>query len=163
MKKDQAQPTDTSAEASGRLRLACAIAVARGEELGEAYGSLSTGAAIPVWRYVRRPEVGLVMARGRMGGGGAPFNLGEVTAVRCAIALDTGETGFSTCLGRDRRKAAYGALFDALWQREEWRGAVEKLLVEPVLARQSAEDEMAAREVAATRVEFFTMARGEDK
>ena len=34
---------------------------------------------------LRRPEAGLVMVRGRTGGGGAPFTLGEWRVTRCSV------------------------------------------------------------------------------
>jgi alpha-D-ribose 1-methylphosphonate 5-triphosphate synthase subunit PhnG len=107
---------------------------------------------------LRRPETGLVMTRGRMGGDGAPFNLGEATVTRAAVRLATGETGFAYQLGRDAAKARMSAILDALVQRGE---AVEAAL-DPVAERLAGERDLAERRTAATRVNFFTMARGED-
>jgi alpha-D-ribose 1-methylphosphonate 5-triphosphate synthase subunit PhnG len=107
---------------------------------------------------LRRPETGLVMTRGRMGGDGAPFNLGEATVTRAAVRLATGETGFAYRLGRDAATARLSAILDALVQRGE---AVEAAL-EPVARRLADEAETARRRTAATRVNFFTMVRGED-
>ncbi len=61
--------------------------------------------ALPAHEDLREPENGLVMVRGRIGGDGAPFNLGEATVSRAAVRLATGEVGFGYALGRDRRKA----------------------------------------------------------
>ncbi len=110
---------------------------------------------------LRRPEVGLVMARGRMGGDGRAFNLGEVTAARAAVRLPTGETGFAYQLGRDLAKARGSAALDALIQTAR-ADEVERAL-EPVRRRVEAEREASARQAAATRVNFFTMVRGEDQ
>ncbi|WP_084673800.1 phosphonate C-P lyase system protein PhnG [Methylobacterium sp. WSM2598] len=110
---------------------------------------------------LRPVETGLVMARGRIGGDGRPFNLGEVTVTRAAVRLPDGATGFAYHLGRDRRKARLAAILDALWQQPGRRPAVERALA-PVAARRAAEAQAQARRVAATRVNFFTMARGED-
>src|SRR6185503_8594621 len=60
--------------------------------------------AIPPHENLRTPENGLVMVRGRIGGDGAPFNLGEATVSRAAVRLATGEVGFGYTLGRDREK-----------------------------------------------------------
>ena len=57
------------------------------------------------------------MLRGRAGGDGALFNLGEATVARAAVKLDTGERGFGHCLGRDVEQARRIAVLDALWQR----------------------------------------------
>ncbi len=61
--------------------------------------------ALPDHEILREPENGLVMVRGRIGGDGAPFNLGEATVARAAVRLSTGEVGFGYTLGRDRQKA----------------------------------------------------------
>jgi alpha-D-ribose 1-methylphosphonate 5-triphosphate synthase subunit PhnG len=110
---------------------------------------------------VRGPETGLVMIRGRIGGGGAPFNLGEASISRATIRLGTGEIGFGQTLGLTPRKAELAAIFDALGQRAESSDAVDALAAS--IERGIAEaDDTRRRETAATRVDFFTMVRGED-
>ena len=76
------------------------------------------------------------------------------------VRLDDGRTGFAYQLGRDKDRARSAALIDALWQGAE-RGAVEAAL-EPIRVRIAADAALRARRVAATRVDFFTLARGED-
>jgi alpha-D-ribose 1-methylphosphonate 5-triphosphate synthase subunit PhnG len=117
----------------------------------------------PDWSWLRKPECGLVMVRGRIGGGGSAFNLGEVTVTRCAVALDSGEAGFSWIMGRDGEKARLAALFDALWQDPERRSEIESRIVAPALAARESADRTSAEQTAATRVDFFTMVRGEDE
>lgn len=111
---------------------------------------------------LRRPEIGLVMLRGRMGGDGAPFNLGEATATRASVRLASGETGHSVILGRSAVKAKLAALTDALFQHAEARPMIEQELLAPVRERLSAEAKRHAEQTAATKVDFFTMVRGED-
>jgi alpha-D-ribose 1-methylphosphonate 5-triphosphate synthase subunit PhnG len=65
-------------------------------------------------------------------------------------------------LGRDAEKARLAAMFDAGWQRHEWRDRIEAEIVEPALAAQAEADRKRAEETEATRVDFFTMVRGED-
>jgi alpha-D-ribose 1-methylphosphonate 5-triphosphate synthase subunit PhnG len=115
----------------------------------------------PPFTAVRGPETGMVMVRGRMGGGGAPFNLGEATVSRATIRLETGEVGFGQALGLSLRKAELSAIFDALAQSDGHRATVEALLdnIERDLLE---DDERQRRETAATRVDFFTMVRGDD-
>lgn len=115
----------------------------------------------PEFSAVRGPETGLVMIRGRIGGGGAPFNLGETTVSRATVRLATGEIGFGQTLGLSPRKAELAALFDALAQREDQRGIVEALVAD-IEGEIAERDEKRRRETAATRVDFFTMVRGED-
>ncbi len=114
--------------------------------------------AIPV----RGPEVGVVMLRGRAGGGGAAFNLGEASVVRATVKLGTGEVGHAVVLGRDAAHARMAAHLDALWQCAEWRGRVDADVVAPALAAAAAEASRRAEETEATRVDFFTLVRGED-
>ena len=117
--------------------------------------------AVPAYENLREPENGLVMLRGRIGGDGAPFNLGEATVSRAAVRLATGEVGFGYTLGRDRRKAQMIALCDALVQSNEFAGAVEENVLTPLRAAIVAEWNRKAAETAATRVDFYTMVRGE--
>ena len=110
---------------------------------------------------VRGPETGLVMVRGRVGGGGDPFNLGEATVSRATVRLASGEIGHGQLLGNDREKARLAAIFDALHQRREHRPAVDQL-IDAVESRIHAEDRKHAEQTAATRVDFFTMVRGDN-
>ena len=111
---------------------------------------------------LRGPETGLVTLRGRMGGGGAPFNFGEATVTRATVRLATGEVGHAYALGRDREKARISATIDALWQRADMRAAVEDRIIAPLAAKAVQADAQRRAETAATRVDFFTMVRGED-
>ncbi|QWG15997.1 phosphonate C-P lyase system protein PhnG [Bradyrhizobium sediminis] len=117
--------------------------------------------AAPAYQSLREPENGLVMLRGRIGGDGAPFNLGEATVSRAAVRLSTGEVGFGYVLGRDRRKAQMIALCDALVQSDEFAGTVEENVVAPLRAAMSSDRNRRAQETAATRVDFYTLVRGE--
>ncbi|MFE0753731.1 phosphonate C-P lyase system protein PhnG [Inquilinus sp. NPDC058860] len=111
---------------------------------------------------LRPAETGMVMVRGRAGGDGMAFALGEMTVTRCTVRLDGSEVlGFAYVAGRDRRHAEIAARADALLQTDR-REAVESALIAP-LRRAQAETRMAARrKAAATRVDFFTMVRGEN-
>lgn len=111
---------------------------------------------------VRGPETGLVTVRGRIGGGGAPFNFGEATVTRATVRLATGEVGHAYALGRDKEKARLSAIADALWQDPRRRGDVETRIVAPLKAAIAEADDARRAETAATKVDFFTMVRGED-
>jgi alpha-D-ribose 1-methylphosphonate 5-triphosphate synthase subunit PhnG len=119
------------------------------------------GIALPAYQDLREPEAGLVMVRGRIGGDGAPFNLGEATVSRAAVRLSTGEVGFGYTLGRDRRKAQLIALCDALIQTADHAGSVEAAVLAPLRAVIESERNRKAAETAATRVDFYTLVRGE--
>src|ERR1700733_5759151 len=107
---------------------------------------------LPDHENLREPENGLVMVRGRTGGDGAPFNLGEATVSRAAVRLASGEGGLGYTLGRDARKARMIALCDALIQTIDHADAVEALVLAPLRARMVAERKRSAEETAATRV-----------
>jgi alpha-D-ribose 1-methylphosphonate 5-triphosphate synthase subunit PhnG len=111
---------------------------------------------------LRSAETGLVMLRGRIGGDGAPFNLGEATVTRAAVRIDSGETGIAYVLGRDREKARLSALCDALWQSGRYRAAIDRCVLAPIRLRLEAERSRQRAQTAATRVDFFTLVRGED-
>jgi alpha-D-ribose 1-methylphosphonate 5-triphosphate synthase subunit PhnG len=117
--------------------------------------------ALPAHENLREPENGLVMVRGRIGGDGAPFNLGEATVSRAAVRLSTGEVGFGYMLGRDGQKARMMALCDALVQSNEFADAVEAKVLAPLRAAMISERSRKAAETAATRVDFYTLVRGE--
>jgi alpha-D-ribose 1-methylphosphonate 5-triphosphate synthase subunit PhnG len=117
--------------------------------------------ALPVCENLRQPENGLVMVRGRIGGDGAPFNLGEATVSRAAVRLASGEVGFGYTLGRDHDKARMIALCDALIQTSDHAEAVEAQVLAPLRARMMSERSGRAAETAATRVDFYTLVRGE--
>jgi alpha-D-ribose 1-methylphosphonate 5-triphosphate synthase subunit PhnG len=151
--------TDASPAAEGRRAALAVLAAARVEELTAA---LSAFPDAPAFETIRAPELGLVMARGRIGGGGAPFNLGEVAVTRAVVRIDSGEDGFGHVLGRDTARALMVAKLDALWQVPRYRAAVEKQVLAPVTQRIVAEDAETRRKTAATRVNFFTLVRGED-
>lgn len=144
----------------GRQRVMGALASMPAELLAERYEALS--ATVPEAVPVRGPEVGLVMLRGRAGGGGAAFNLGEASVVRATVRLGSGEVGHAVVLGRDTGHARMAAHLDALWQCPAWRHRVEDEVVTPGLAAASAEASRRAEETEATRVDFFTLVRGED-
>lgn len=144
---------------AGRKRVVDLLARAERNELSEAFAAL---AEKPEVQPVRGPETGLVMVRGRIGGGGAPFNLGEVTVTRATVRLGSGTIGHAQALGTDREKARLSAIFDALWQEEATQSFIEQMVLEPIAARIADADRRKADETAATRVDFFTMVRGED-
>ncbi|MDE3123561.1 MAG: phosphonate C-P lyase system protein PhnG [Paracoccaceae bacterium] len=115
----------------------------------------------PDHEVLRAPEIGAVMVRGRMGGTGAPFNLGEMTVTRCSVRLPSGEVGHGYVQGRDKDHARRVALIDALMQgpgAEDLRARV----LEPLSQAAARKAERRAAKAAATRVEFFTLVRGED-
>ncbi|TSA12133.1 MAG: phosphonate C-P lyase system protein PhnG [Comamonadaceae bacterium] len=116
---------------------------------------------LPVVEQVRPPEVGMLMLRGRVGGTGNPFNLGEASVVRCAVRLGNGALGVAYALGRDKRRAELAALFDALLQDPARHQELQRMLIQPLQAMQAQARANRRREVAPSKVEFFTLVRGD--
>lgn len=151
------QPAEKSDPNASRAKWMGILARATREELEAAWAALVKR---PEYEMLRRPEIGLVMVRGRAGGTGSPFNFGEMTVTRCAVRLSDGTTGHCYAAGRDGRKAELAALFDALLQSDVG-GRLQASAIAPLARRQEADRDLASRKAAATKVEFFTMIRGE--
>jgi alpha-D-ribose 1-methylphosphonate 5-triphosphate synthase subunit PhnG len=155
---------DASALAGAAARQRCAATVAKAavEELEEAWATLPDR---PAYVWLRRPEIGLAMVRGRIGGTGAPFNLGEMTMTRAAVQIalpdGTAVAGFGHVAGRDARHAELAAALDAMVQHPAWRDAVERQVIAPLAERHRVRKAARAAAVASSKVEFFTMVRGE--
>jgi len=117
--------------------------------------ALTRDGPLPVWTCVRGPETGLVMVRGRAGGSGSPFNLGEMTVTRCTVRIASGTAGHAYVAGRDERQAELAAVADAVLQ--DAGGGLSETLVAPLAEAQAAQRRGRAEKAAATRVEFFAM------
>lgn len=115
----------------------------------------------PDHAYLRAPEVGGVMVRGRAGATGAAFNLGEMTVTRCALQLTDGRVGHGYVQGRDKRHATQAALIDALMQGAE-AAMIRTMILDPLTEAETARHTARATRAAATKVDFFTLVRGED-
>jgi alpha-D-ribose 1-methylphosphonate 5-triphosphate synthase subunit PhnG len=116
---------------------------------------------LPELKSVRPPEIGMVMLRGRVGGTGNPFNLGEASVVRCALRLGDGPLGVSYALGRDKPRAELAALFDALLQDPLHHDRLQRQVIAPLARAQAHARAQKQGDVAASKVEFFTFVRGE--
>ena len=141
---------------SDRQRWLAVLAKADVEDLERHWRVLSVA---PEYRPLRAPETGLVMLRGRVSGTGAPFNVGEMTVTRCSVVLADGTIGHGYVGGSDARHAEIAALCDALLQTAERRDEVERCVIRPLAAAHEAARQQTAARAAATRVEFFTVAR----
>ncbi len=156
----------TSQRASGqaadnqeRARRMAVLAIAEPGEMTRLWETLEID---PAFSLLRGPETGLVTVRGRIGGGGSPFNVGETTVTRATVRLDDGIVGHAWMLGRDHTKATLAAVIDAVAMRPGMAGAVEEAVIAPLERLAKEADLRLAEETAATKVDFFTMVRGED-
>lgn len=116
---------------------------------------------LPAHELLRAPEVGAAMVRGRIGGIGAPFNLGEMTVTRCSLRV-MDAVGHGYVQGRDRQHALRAAVLDALLQTDR-AAEIERRVIAPLRAEAMASRADKAARAAATKVEFFTLVRGEDQ
>lgn len=153
MTQSPAPDNDTEA----RRRWMAVLARADEDDLESAWQGLPDR---PGHVFVRQPESGMTMVRGRAGGTGAPFNLGEMTVTRCALRLDGGTMGVAYVKGRSHRHAELAALFDGLMQVPARHDEIARRVIAPLERAERERAEAARRRTAATRVDFFTMATG---
>lgn len=148
-----------STKQTQRQEWMAALALADEGRLREAWDSM---AERPDYRVVRGPETGLVMVRARSGNVGERFNLGEMTVTRCSVGLADGVMGHAFIGGMKPDHACLAAVFDALMQLPKRREELRQELIEPLLRRRR--ERLARRhdEVRPTRVDFFTLVRGEE-
>ncbi len=117
----------------------------------------------PEYQFIRQPEIGLTMIRGRVGGSGSPFNMGEMTLTRCALRLAGGTLGVAYIAGRDKQHALTAALADALLQEATQHDRLQAELIAPLAAEHQKNCVEREAKTRATQVQFFTMVRGEDE
>jgi alpha-D-ribose 1-methylphosphonate 5-triphosphate synthase subunit PhnG len=142
-------------ETAARQRWMSVLARASADAIA---AQLEAAPALPPSTVLRGPESGLVMMRGRAGGGGSPFNLGEMSVTRCTVRNAAGFVGHAYVQGRDQRQARLAAELDAALQDPAHHAALEQAVIAPLAAAQQAARDEAAAKAAATRVQFFTMA-----
>ncbi|MGM3307891.1 phosphonate C-P lyase system protein PhnG [Anabaena sp. WFMT] len=138
------------------------LAKANLESLEKLVNQLGT---LPNYSFLRSPEIGLAMVRGRAGGTGEAFNLGEMTITRCVVQLEShgndAVSGFGYVGGRSRRHAELAALCDALLQCPDWYAQIHTQVIQPLQTEIQHQQELKQRQTSATKVDFFTMMRGE--
>ena len=128
------------------------------EELTEAWNSIVDK---PDYRFLRKPETGMIMVRAKTGGSGQSFNLGEMTVTRCTIKTEAGFVGCGYVMGRDQQHATYAALFDAVLQDETHRSHILETIISQFELAQKNQKEIDSKRSATSKVDFFTMVRGD--
>jgi len=114
--------------------------------------------ALPCYLLLRGPEAGMTMLRGRMGGGGTAFNLGEMTLARCSIRDSDGRVGHGYAAGRDLEQVTLIARLDAILQDDALSEVFGRAVIEPLAAAQAASRAVVEAKAVATEVKFFTLA-----
>lgn len=137
-----------------RRRWMAVLARASGEEIA---ARLASHVPLPAYTRLRGPEAGLVMVRGRIGGGGGPFNLGEMTVTRCTVRTESGLIGHAYVAGRDARQAELAALVDAMLQDPDATPVLQTDVIAPLASTQQQRRNDVAAKAAATQVQFFAM------
>ncbi len=145
-------------EVKARQRWMGILARAPFESIETAWGELSQR---PIYTFLRKPETGTVMVRARTEGEGRAFNFGEVPVTRCAVRTQSGLSGCAYVKGTRLRHAELAAVFDALLQDDEARGEVLDRVIEPLAEKLAVEKRRSSKKTETTRVDFFTMVRGE--
>lgn len=154
--KDHAAPlTDSQSARRDWMSL-----LARAPE-GRVAALLDAATTRPAFTWLRVPEIGSAMVQGRAGGTGAAFNLGEVTVTRCALTLPGGEVGHAYVQGRRKPCAEAAALVDALMQTAQ-APQLQDTILAPLAQEAQDRRQQRAEKAAATKVDFFTMVRGDD-
>ena len=112
--------------------------------------------------WLRTPEIGSIMAQGRMGVTGDKFNIGEVTITRCSLKLNCGTIGHSYVQGRSKKKAEISALCDALMQTKMSKEINKNIIIPLEKIKKDNKDKILSK-AEATKVDFFTLVRGESE
>jgi alpha-D-ribose 1-methylphosphonate 5-triphosphate synthase subunit PhnG len=115
----------------------------------------------PRYHFMRQPETGAIMVRARAGGSGLKFNLGEVSVSRCIVKIDNGHVGCGYVMGRDHRHAELVSVFDGLLQDKTLQRRILDSVIDPLENKILERKELNSKKTAATKVDFFTMLRGE--
>lgn len=127
---------------------------------GRVAALLAKAGLAPAFDWLRQPEIGTVMVRGRMGGTGGAFNLSEMTVTRTTLKLACGTVGHGHVAGRRKDDAQAVAIADALLRTDK-SASVEAQVLTPLEAEETQRRTARAAKAAATKVDFFTMVRGE--
>ncbi len=111
---------------------------------------------------IRAAEVGLTQVRGRMGGTGSQFNVGDMTITRCVVRSPEGHYGHSYIMGRNKDHATRAATLDAMLQDQIHQSLLMEKIIQPLTKDLAVKTAEKADTVAQTKVNFFTLVRGED-
>ncbi|SHN61572.1 phosphonate C-P lyase system protein PhnG [Desulfovibrio litoralis] len=118
------------------------------------------------YHYLKAPEAGLIMLKAKTGDKSHTFNMGELLVTRCIVSLtweQQSTTGYAFIKGDSQRHAELAAVYDALMQIESFNKILSTKLISPLNLKQKNKKQQMTKEIAETKVDFFTMVRGEDE
>ncbi len=143
---------------SQRQHLLSTLAQSCEKNIGSYWDKLSLS---PEYQYLKKPEIGMAMVRAKASSSKQIFNMGEMTVTRCVLQLTTGEIGFGYTGGRSKHKSTLIALIDACYQCVEWQSAIDENILRPLSNHLQQQKKKQQQETAESKVDFFTMVRGE--
>lgn len=161
MSKNQETPEELSQANKARQARLSVMAKAPADRLNRLWQGWCEHVGAPDHEVLRTPEIGTVMVHGRAGAVGAPFNLGEITVTRCSVRLPSGHVGHGYVQGRDKQASLAAGLVDALAQTGQAE-TIDEAIIEPLAIEAQAQLAARAAKAAATKVDFFTMVRGDN-
>ncbi|WP_417882815.1 phosphonate C-P lyase system protein PhnG [Vibrio rumoiensis] len=151
--------TDELTTQNQRQQWMSTLATADFEQLNQLW---KTQSFTPSYQLIRAPEIGLAQVQARMGGTGNRFNVADVTVTRCVVKLESGDLGYSYLSGRNKPHAELAAVIDGLMQSKRYQQELMLSIIEPLHATRMQKHQMRQQQVASSKVDFFTLVRGED-
>ncbi|MGY5452831.1 phosphonate C-P lyase system protein PhnG [Agarivorans sp. MS3-6] len=151
--------TATTVNVAARQHWMAVLAQAPYPELSRRWQQLNLD---PQCEVIRQPEVGLARLQGRVGGSGERFNLGDTTITRATVRLENGTLGYGYLRGRAKQHALLSAIIDALMQSSEYAPGLQETVIQPLAELQLQALRQTAEQAAESKVDFFTVVRGED-
>lgn len=150
--------TPTDADTKQRQQLLAVLSKCSSKDIKALWQPLNL---TPNYQLLKSPEIGMVMVKAKTGGNGSPFNMGEMTVTRTVLRLDSNQMGYGYIAGRDKDKSLLIAMIDACYQVADWQSEINQKVLEPLQAQHNQAYQAHAQQVEKTKVNFFTMVRGE--
>ena len=148
-----------SSDATDRQDWMTTLALSAVDDLDRHWAALADK---PDFSWLKPPEFGAVMVRGRTSATGTAFNVGEMTVTRCSLQLADGAVGVAYVAGRGKRHAALAAVFDALLQGGGELGAFARRAVDDLSARIVRRRQRETAKAYTSKVDFFMLMRDEE-
>ena len=113
------------------------------------------------YKYIVRPETGLLMVQAKADGSHNRFHLGEVSVTKCVLEIEDRYLGYGMVTGSNRDHAELAAMFDGLLQHPDYHDDLKRQLLDKLEKQQRRAARDMEQEAERTRVEFFTLKREE--